>query len=318
MGKRSVLSTTTGNSPSRHGRRLCGAEWKRYNSRAVWIGRALFILCLLGTAAALGAASHYFLSESESDLANKQFVSIAERALVEAHAIAYQARQTATAMATTVGTGLPNADAWPLVFFDGFEGIATDMLNVAGSLTLGLAPFVTQEQLEAFEIYTYENNFGRFDEGTGMSSFGKGIWKPGIETGAPDNRVHDTVINRWGSPYNIYAPVIHMQDESSNGLMFNVHFDQLRGSAVDRVIACTEQGKQFERPYACGSLTTFISSFKIENEGPSALMVAPVFPRNNPDTVSQKRCICFGFSNQPLSKCILTIIHLSTVRWSSW
>lgn len=253
------------------------------SSRSVWIGRILFVGCLLGAAVALGAAAHHLLTQSEKELAETQFVSIAERALVEASGLARQARLTTTTMATTVAIGLPNAAAWPFVYYDGFERIATDMLQVAGSITLGLVPFVTEDQRQPFQDFAYKNYYSRFGNTTGISSFGAGIWKPGPETGAADFRVRDTTVNRWGSPYDLYAPVLHMNTIPNPGLMFNVHFDALRGSAVDRVIACSERGDQLKSPHGCGSLTTFIDSFKVDNQGPSALLVTPVYPLNDPD-----------------------------------
>lgn len=258
------------------------ASPRHKNSQSVWIGRLFFIACLLAAAAALGLIANHFLSQSEEDLAEKQFASIAERALMEASGMARQARLTATTMATTVARVLPDAEAWPNVYFEGFEEIATDMLQVSGGITLGLTPFVTEEQRESFEDFAYEQ-YARFGNTTGLSSFGRGIWKPGGETGAPDFRVRDTQVNRWGSPYDLYAPALHMNTIPNGGLLFNVHFDSLRGGAMDRVIACAKEGKQLENPEGCGSLTTFISSFKIENEGPSALLMVPVFPVNNPD-----------------------------------
>jgi hypothetical protein len=255
---------------------------RHQNSKSVWIGRFFFIGCLLAAAAVLGVTANHFLSRSEEDLAEKQFVSIAERALVEAAGMARQARLTATTMATTVAHVLPDSAAWPFVYMEGFEEIATDMLQVAGSLTLGLTPFVTEEQREDFEDFAYEQ-YARFGNTTGLSSFGPGIWKPGGETGAPDFRVHDTQVNRWGSPYDLYAPALHMNTMPNGGLLFNTHFDSLRGGAVDRVIACADEGVHLDNPNGCGSLTTFIKSVKIENEGPSALLMVPVFPLNNPD-----------------------------------
>eukprot|EP00977_Amphora_coffeiformis_P006692 scaffold1465_cov179-Amphora_coffeaeformis.AAC.4 len=233
--------------------------------RAVWAGRVVFVGCLMAATAGLGTLTHRFLSSSEKDLASQQFESIAKRALVEANKIATQARLTATTMATTVAIGSPDATSWPFVFHPGFDQIATDMLQVAGSITLGLAPFVTEEQRLEFEEFAYTNFEVEYEqEGMGMSSFGKGIWFPSRETGAPDNRVRETNVNRWGSQYDIYAPVIQMNEHALGGLMFNVHFDSLRGGAVDRVIACVDQGGRED----CGSLTTFIQSFKWTRKDP--------------------------------------------------
>ena len=261
-------------------------------SRAVWLGRVLFFGSLLAIASILGAATHHRLSSAETELSSTQFASIAERALVEAGGIARHARLTASTMATVVGHGLPDAAAWPYVTLPGFEDIATKMLrNKAGAATLGLVPFVTPDQQSQFEEFAQDYFLSsHLPPGTGNSSFGYGIWLPSAETGAPDNRVHDTMANRWGSPYEVFAPVVQMNEQALGGVMFNAHFDALRGGAVDRVIDCTEQlqseGVQAnDALQGCGSLTTFIQSFKVENQGPSALLFAPVFPANNPDTL---------------------------------
>ena len=68
-----------------------GAEaHKSKTSKAVNYGRAAFICGLVVVAALLGWAAHYFLSASELDLAESQFITINERALYSAVNIAYR------------------------------------------------------------------------------------------------------------------------------------------------------------------------------------------------------------------------------------
>lgn len=262
-------------------------------TRAVWVCRIVFVASLLAAAAVLGAAAYSLLAETETDLAHERFASVAERALVEGQRVAHGARLAVATMATTVATIRPNATAWPFVYVDGFEGIAQDMLGVAGSVTLGLAPLVRPDQRLAFEDYIYAEYDRRYgaEAAVGRSDFGKGIWRPGPPTDSnEDGRVRETETDTWGSPHDLFAPVVHMQTEASPFVLFNLHFDALRGSAVDRVLDCAQNeflGTDDSNPsYVCGSITQMIDSFKVDNQGPSALFMSPVFPRGDPLQVS--------------------------------
>lgn len=67
---------------------------KAKTTKAVHYGRAVFIFGLVVVATLLGWAAHYFLSGSETELAESQFITINERALYSAVNIAYRKVRT--------------------------------------------------------------------------------------------------------------------------------------------------------------------------------------------------------------------------------
>jgi hypothetical protein len=58
----------------------------------VWVGRLLFVSSLAAVAAVLGYFTNKFLTDSETDLAEKQYESIADRALDTAAEITLRKR----------------------------------------------------------------------------------------------------------------------------------------------------------------------------------------------------------------------------------
>jgi len=208
-------------------------------SRQVWIGRILFFASLSGVAAVLGVVSHYFLTRGETELAETQFVSIADRALLEARKIVYHRRWSAMTMASVASEQNPDADKWPFVYVTGFERTVQNLLNASSGKDMGFVPFVRPEQQREWEEFAYdyyENSMlpHPFPNGTGVSSFGKGIWAVDKRLNSTDNRYHDT-------DDTVFTPVFHTDEGANPLLMFNVHFEKVRKKAIDNMIDCSNR-----------------------------------------------------------------------------
>lgn len=261
--------------------------------RAVWAGRILFVLCLSTVAAGLGVSAYYFLSGSETALAETQFTSIADRALSEAVKIASQRRWAASTMAAVATEQNPNADDWPFVYVLGFERIVQNLLMASSGKDIGFVPFVTPEQQEAYEAFAYDYYENSrlpepFPNGTGQSSFGKGIWAINKTNGSPDGRYHDTnATTNYGSPNKIFSPVFHTDEGANPLLMFNVHFNKIRGQSIDNMIACSEERalqEELSPEHSCGVITPIMPIVKFDGQ-PGAAIFQPMYPAYNQSVI---------------------------------
>jgi hypothetical protein len=289
-GTRSGLfETTHGVSGAMHGR----------PSRAVWAGRIIFLLFLVSVATALGLLTWYFLTGAETELAEAQFESIADRTLDEARAIAIRKRLGTISMASIVAQMSPDADAWPFITIPGFETIATNVIATSSGRDMGLAPLVKPEQLPDFESFIYdfyENTRNPpFPNGTATSSFGKGVWGVDPSLGTTDNRYHvtdGTTSNGYASPHNVVTPIIHHPAGAHPVLMLNSHFEETRGVAIDNIIDCSTLRAESDDPdsFICGVMTDMITVWESGTSGPGALIYQPIYPTNNNTVVSFNRC----------------------------
>jgi hypothetical protein len=59
-------------------------------------------------------------------------------------------------MSTIVAYQLPDADVWPFVLVQGFEAIATKLIQTASGRDMVLLPIVALPQLERFETFAYD------------------------------------------------------------------------------------------------------------------------------------------------------------------
>ena len=258
----------------------------------VAVGRIAFLLCLLATAAILGFVAHFSISRSEESLSLAQFDglvdqydSIADRALVAALGINVRKRLGSISLASIVAYALPDADAWPFVAVPGFEQIAGHLLVTSSSRELALSPFVTPDQLSDFEDFAY-NFFENvhdppFPNGTGTSSFGRGVWGVNKSLGTSDNRYHITE-PYTNSPYRVHSPVFQHNLGAAPGLMLDMRFEPVRVKMIDDIINCANLRVQSAEIEECGSISPFIYlATQNASLGPGAIFLEPVFPANN-------------------------------------
>jgi hypothetical protein len=277
-----TASTTSWNSASRVG---CPADGP---ARAVWAGRLLFILALCVFATVLGYTTHYFLQGSETELAASQFESIADRALFTAHEIVLRKRLGTITMATIAGNANPDPDQWPFVTVNGYEEIASNLIETSDGREMGLCPLVTPEQLMEFEAFAYDffetsRKPEPFPNGTAVNSFGKGIWGMNPNMNTTDNRYHDTNSSTsYGSPNQIFTPMLQHNAGPHKALMVNLRFEQTRGTVIDNILDCVKQRNVTGEMLECGAVTDMIILTSQEVEpGPGALIMQPIFAAND-------------------------------------
>jgi hypothetical protein len=268
-------------------------------SRAVWAGRIVFLLFLVSVATALGVLTWYLLTGAENELTESQFETIADRALDEAEGIAKRKRLGTISMASVVAQMSPDADVWPFITIPGFETISNNLIATSSGRDMGLAPFVTPEQLADFEDFIYDFYENKrdppFPNGTATSSFGKGVWGLNPSLNTSDQRYHETDgTTHYESPHKLFAPVIHHPAGAHPILLFNAHFQKTRGEALDSIIDCSVMRAESDDPdsFICGVMTDMLILVESGSKpGPGALIFQPIYPANNKTVVSFTRVV---------------------------
>lgn len=287
--------------------------WKNYwgagdgsslssTSRAVWRLRILFVFVLVAVALFLSLLVFHVLTNSEENLAEAQFASIAQRALVEAQDTVDRQRWAGVTMGMTLSEMYPNASQWPLVEFPGYERLARGLLNTSFGEDMGFAVHVTPEDLPEFEDFAYQvyDKLG-FPNGTGCSNFGKGAWGQNASLEHPNNRYHDVTGNTtYQSPYRILTPIFRLDEGPHPLLMFNPHSGVFQGNAIDRMLHCAYQhqteaeGSEIDQTRRslssgelnkCGSITDLFPPAKYGGQRWGVIMYLPVYPANDALTV---------------------------------
>ena len=262
---------------------------KRRRARLLWASRTGFVVVLAAVAALVGSLVFVFLSKAETDLAETQFESIADRALNEAVRIAQRKRYATRTMADAAGRMQPNASEWPFVHIDGFEELGTDLFRTAAVrdevsiLTFG--PLVTLEQQAEWEDYAYDyfENVANFPPGTAVNQFGRGIWSVEIVNGTVV-RQHDTTGAVWGAERNdpYLFPAFQLVGGAADVLLFNLRYGMARATAIDSTISCAKKLAVVTdgSDSGCGSQTDMLSIFGMETRGPASVLYEPILPHN--------------------------------------
>ena len=282
-------SVVVSSSDSNNGHRIARIS----TSRAIGIGRLVFLIFLAGMAAAFGAVAHYALTSTEISLAETHYESICDRILEEAVAISERKRLGTLSMASIVAQMHPDPDTWPFVTMPGYESIATNIIATSSGQSMGVAPLVRPDQLEDFETFIYDYYETKrnppFPNGSVTSSFGKGVW--GIDTtlNTSDHRYRITDGSTpYGSEYDVITPIITHNDGYNFVLLFNSHSETIRGLAIDSIIECSNLRAASDNPdsFICGKVTGILEL--VSNQvslGPGAVLMQPIYPANNPTTV---------------------------------
>ena len=259
----------------------------RCKSNNVWLGRILFCSSLFGMAILLGCLAYYVLTESEIDLAERQFYSIAERALHSSSEITLRKRMASVTMSQMISIEFPNANvSWPNVYLKGFEQIANSLLEVCNGKNMAFAPMVYPQDLAAFEEFAYE----RFED-----KYGVDIRPSSNTTGSTvTNRTSDNIITkgedgrRNGSDVEqaeIIVPYLQHSMGVRGPLLQNVHVHSAGGHAIDDIIQCSKQRYESKNyTTECGVITDV--TLRKNGEEPSAFIMEPVYPTEDKDVVS--------------------------------
>jgi hypothetical protein len=263
---------------------------KRYRLlHRIFVCRVIFLAFLCATAALLGYAAHTLLVDSENDLAETQFESIADRALDAAVGITLRKRLGIVSLASIAAYQFPNAEAWPYVKIDGYEAISSNLIETSSgretpgraARDMGFCPLVTPEQLPSFEEFAYSYYEERFPGGTaGLHSFGKGVAANPISLQEVGARYRETDgSTNYNSPNKIFTPILQHNLGAFPGLMVNLHYHKPLGTVIDGMIACVKTNDE-----ECGSITSITDMLILRGlvePSPGALIAQAIYPANN-------------------------------------
>jgi len=251
------------------------------NQRAVWASRIAFLTCLLLVAALFGFAAFRIVQNGETRLANKQFESIAERALTSVKSNAYKNHQGTRALADVVAHMLPDPDAFPLVAVPGFERIANSILDTSGGREMAFLPIITHDQINEFEEFAYSYYATRFpNETVAISSFGKGIWAGDGTLNTSDARYH--VADPEYPLSNFYTPMLQHNAGIFPALLLDVQAESSTRQQMDQVLQCVAEGHEY-----CGTITDIVTlRGQPPGTGPAAVVMEPIRPIMDPSVVT--------------------------------
>jgi hypothetical protein len=265
-------------------------------SKAILYGRLLVVTGLAAVAAALGYTAYYLMSDSEEQFAEGRFESITERALSIAQLVVQEKKLTTDSLAHVAAAANPNAEAWPNVYIEGFEEIATSLRLITEGQGVSFCPIVQPggEEQASFENFSYDlfENVRKFDNDPGVNGFGKGVYAYGDgpygNESYPDTRYHQT--SGWtyyGSQSDVLVPFIQSDQGYHPALMLNVHFEHNRGNTIDDIIRCSEERAASGDYRECGSITDLMWSVTNHDvdPGPAGIMFVPIYPKFDNMTV---------------------------------
>jgi hypothetical protein len=221
------------------------------------------------------------------ELAERQFESIAERALYESSKITSRKVHAAEIMASIASNQNTNKEAWPFVTVSGYGYVSSELINISSGRGMALAPFVTPDQVEEFQDWAYgffESEFPSDSEKdtVGKFSFGRGIAATDPSLGTTDGKYladQDGSVRDFESPNRFFAPVIQHNKGPKGPLMQSMRHDPLRGPFMDEMIECSLNSTNNGH---CGGLTDMIFGLG----EPGGLIVKPIYPANDSGTVS--------------------------------
>jgi hypothetical protein len=266
---------------------------KRNSKDRVVYGRILFVLVLCSVATVFGVVAHRLLSSAEQNLAEQQFDSIADRALLEAYNIAHRRFWAGVTMSRIVSELHPTAEEWPFVPFWGFERLAEGLLSASSGVDMGFVPLVWPEQQAKWEdfAYTVYDQLGWPNTTAYKPPFGRGIFAVDNTKELPYNRYHDHVnLTRWNSTFDVLTPVFRTNDGNHPVLLYNPHSDESRGRAIESMMECAEQYSSGQNAplipleVHCGVMTQFIQNVKY-NGRLGITSFRPIAPRDSPKMV---------------------------------
>ena len=270
-------------------------------SRASAIKMTRILLCLsfLVLAAVFGVSVFFIFSILEESLALEQFESIAGRATSYAQQTTQSKRLGVMTMAEIISTIHPNATNWPFVLIDGYDNIASRLVQTISGDGIGFAPIVSPTELTKFEDFAYDSyNYKlNYPNTTGVSSFGRGVWAKDIDgvlnVKAKDQKYHEGIVHpngetTYGSPYRIYTPILqHSDGPNAKNLMMNLHNERIRGETIDSIISCAtniDDNDSEERTSECGQVTDVL--LLTQRKKPAVLIMQPIFPSLDPSNIT--------------------------------
>jgi hypothetical protein len=143
-------------------------------------------------------------------------------------------------LSSVLSFAFPDPQQWPLVGLDGFADTAGKIAQLTSTGTLAFMPLVVPEMQLPFEAHAaalFAQTPG-YPPGTGESDFGHvGVWRNDPEHSPyADGRVHHTPHDTdWGTKHpNVSFVVLQHNIVPGPSLMFDIHSEVFRGTALDR------------------------------------------------------------------------------------
>jgi hypothetical protein len=273
-------------------------------------GRLLFVTVLIAVASVLGYLAYHLMSESEAHLAEERFYNTAERALRIAQVTMEEKKLTTDSLAHVAAAANPNAEAWPNVYIEGYEEIATSLRLVTEGQGISFCTIVQPggEEQASFEEFSYDlfYNIRNLPNHTGVSEFGRGVYAYDYSEAPAYEDLRRPETSGWTyyqSPYDILVPFIQSDLGFHTALMLNVHFEKERGNTIDRVLDCSKERAESGDYRECGSITNLMwspSNHDVD-PGPASIMFVPIYPKFDNTTVSRQPISCISLVRTCLS-----------------
>lgn len=265
-------------------------DFSTATGRAVWTGRIAFIFMLAAVATTFGYLSYTLLTESEHELTEAQFASIADRAIYSAKENIEKKRLGTVSLASVIGGANPDAAQWPFVTLNNYETIATNLIDVSKGCQMIFAPFVQPDELQDFEDFAYDYYENSrmpepFPNGTAVSeAWGKGVWSMDSEM-QPYKETDGTTF--WGSSNQVIAPMFQHSLGPSKQLLMNMHFSPKLGKMIDEMKICIEEkaseGRSLDECVAISAMAPDqTSGTQKAPNGPGSNIMQPVYASNDP------------------------------------
>ena len=291
-------------------------------SQNVWQGRIVFVLTLFAVALVFGLLAFFMWRNEERKLAERQFESIVERALLSAKAFFLRRRQVVVSVASLAEELHPNASqGWPFVTIPGFPTVARNIMETSSPTgSLSFLPLVLPEQLTEFEDFAYDYyERDGYPNGTAIDNtpnfpirpFGRGVSSASLYPNGTFYFTRETQgRTAFNSSHRVLTPVLQYAGPTRPGsasLLLNLHSIQLHGEVIDTVIDCaaeksSDQDKIDDDAKNGEAFTTQctgvshvnrlqLPEFGSEREreqiarAGTTTLVHGIFPKNNPTTV---------------------------------
>jgi signal transduction histidine kinase len=286
------------------------------------IGLFRFLLAVsLVVSGALSATSSYlFIANYEDELYTEEFHSIVDDIYKSVEDGIDQKVDIMVHFSSLMGYLCPHSSNWPncSVPSSSFSTLTTSLVDAGSSRSMGAAPLVRLDQKASFEKFAYDffKTDGGYPNGTGYSSFGKGISKKVNGVSVPDL----TGNNNCSVYSNIFFPIFEVSDIPNNyrGVMFNMHSEHSRSQAIDASMNCSiEFGS--ENLGHCTSITDVIQLVSDKKPSPASVMYTPIFPTYDNNSFVGVATLIFNWVelltfDLPFGSSVYCILETKTVK----
>jgi hypothetical protein len=245
------------------------------------------LLLIIVTAGGLsGGFSYYFIRDYQSRFYREEFDNMVQDNILSIRESIFVKLQANLQLSITMGLACPTAAEWPNCALPSqeFADRTHSLVALAHIEQFLFLPLVTPEERQSFETFAAELYLsdGGYPNGTGVSSFGPGIFAvtPEMERYRPPNHTTSSV-------YDLTVPVLEVNDPHvySNILLYDAHSDPSMAKTIDAILDCVsriseeeqksgEEMPPFYRHSHCGALTDDIPTLSAKY---SAISV-PIFP----------------------------------------